>query len=108
MLDRRFELRMLCADVVELHWKVSGRNRSCNAGLEDISPSGACLQLEKPLPLRTTVRIRHSSGELTGVVKYCTLRDIGYYLGVEFEEGSRWSQGSFHPRHLVNPRTLRS
>jgi hypothetical protein len=107
MLDRRFEVRLLCADVVEVHWKTNGRNHHCTAGLEDISPSGACLQLERPVPPLTKVRIRHEGGELTGTVKYCTLRDIGYFLGVEFEPGCRWSEGSFRPRHLLDPRRLK-
>lgn len=75
MLDRRSELRMLCADVVEIHWRTNGRNHRCTAGLEDISTSGACLQLERPVPLLTTVRIRHAAGELTGTVRYCILRN---------------------------------
>jgi hypothetical protein len=106
MLDRRVGLRMLCADVVEIHWKENRRNRRCNANLEDISLSGACLQVERPVPLLTTVRIRHGQGELTGKVKYCISRDIGYFLGVELAPGSRWSERSFHPRHLINPRQL--
>jgi hypothetical protein len=97
---------MLCADVVEISWKENRRNRRCTANLEDISPSGACLQVGRPVPLLTTVRIRYGQGELTGKVKYCISRDIGYFLGVEFEPGSRWSERSFHPRHLINPRQL--
>jgi hypothetical protein len=85
-----------------------GRRNQCAAGLEDISPTGACLQLEHPVPLLTTVRIRHAKGELTGTVKYCTSRERGYFLGVEFEQGCRWSPGTFHPLHLLNPRRLRS
>ena len=108
MLDRRVELRMICADVVEVRWKTNGRNHRCAAGLEDISPSGACLQLERPVPLLATVHIRHANGELTGTVKYCTMREPGYFLGVEFEQGFRWSPDTFHPRHLVKPRKLRS
>jgi hypothetical protein len=108
MLDRRVEPRMLCADVVEVRWKTNGRNHHCTAGLEDISPSGACLQLERPVPLLSTVHIHHAEGELTGTVKYCTLRETGYFLGVEFEPGCRWSSGILRPRHLLNPRRLRS
>jgi hypothetical protein len=79
---------MMCADVVEVHWKEkNGRDRRCTANLEDISPSGACLQLERSVPLLTTIHIRHDRGELAGTVKYCALREIGYFLGVEFEQG---------------------
>jgi hypothetical protein len=102
-------LRMLCADVVEIHWKEkNGRNRRKTANLEDISPSGARLQVEHPVPPSTMVRIRHGRGELTGEVKYCVLCESGYFLGVEFEPDSRWSQARFRPRYLLNPRRLRS
>jgi len=60
MLDRRTEPRLLCADVVELEWTdKSGRTRHCAANLEDISPSGLGLQVERSVPLLATVRILH-------------------------------------------------
>jgi hypothetical protein len=108
MWDRRFENRLLCSDAVEVHWKTNGRNHYCTAGLEDISPSGACLQLEHPIPVLTTVRIRHEGVELTGTVRYCSLREVGYFLGVEFEQGYRWSEDHFRPLHLLNPRRLKT
>jgi hypothetical protein len=41
-----------------------------------------------------------------GIVKYCVFREIGYFLGVEFEAGTRWSQRHFRPQHLLDPRRL--
>src|ERR1700682_5697891 len=108
MLDRRFELRLLCADVVEVHWEANGRNHRCTAGLDDISPSGACLQVERPIPVLTTICIRREGVELTGTVKYCSLREVGYFLGVEFKPGCRWSPDSFRPLHLLNPRRVKT
>ena len=108
MLDRRAEPRLLCADVVEIEWTdKSGRTRHCAANLEDISPSGLGLQVEHPVPLLTTLHISHERGELIGRVKSCVLRETAYSLGVEFEQGCRWSPGSFRPRHLLNPRRLK-
>ncbi|MEP6963325.1 MAG: hypothetical protein ABI995_14685 [Acidobacteriota bacterium] len=107
MLDRRIETRMLCADLVDFQWKDSnGRKKRGVANLEDISLSGACLQVDRPVPLGTTVNICYPSGELKGIVKYCVFRDIGYFLGVEFDAGVRWSQHSFRPQHLLDPRRL--
>jgi hypothetical protein len=107
MLDRRVETRMLCADLVDIQWKdPSGRSRRGVANLEDISLSGACLQVDRPVPLDTPLRISYPSGELMGKVKYCVFREIGYFLGVEFEAGSRWSQRHFRPQHLLDPRRL--
>lgn len=107
MLDRRFELRMLCADLVDVKWKdQTGRTRRGVANLEDISLSGACLQVDRPVALGTALLISYPNGELTGKVKYCVFREIGYFLGVEFEPGSRWSQRHYRPQHLLDPRRL--
>jgi hypothetical protein len=107
MLDRRVEPRMLCADLVDVHWKdQAGRSRHSVANLEDISLSGACLQVDKPVPLGTPMRIGYPNGELTGKVKYCVFREIGYFLGIEFEQGQRWSQRHFRPQHMLDPRRL--
>lgn len=107
MLDRRNEPRMLCADLVDLQWKdKSGRTRKSLANLEDISLSGACLQVEAPIPLHTTVKIAYPKGGLLGTVKYCVFREIGYFLGIEFESGSRWSLRQFKPQHMLDPRRL--
>src|ERR1051325_521262 len=107
MLDRRVEPRMLCADLVDIHWKdQAGRSRHNVANLEDISLSGACLQVEKPVALGTPMRISYPNGELTGKVKYCVFREIGYFLGVEFEQGQRWSQRHYRPQHMLDPRRL--
>jgi len=107
MQDRRSEPRLLCADLVEVEWKdPSGRRRRAVANLEDISLSGACLQLDVAIPLETIVKISHGQGELTGTVRYCIYREIGYFLGIRFEPGSKWSRNEFEPRHLFDPRRL--
>ena len=107
MFERRIETRLLCADLVDVQWKdQTGRIRRGVANLEDISLSGACLQVERPVPLGTPFRISHTNGNLMGTVKYCVFREIGYFLGVEFEPGNRWSQRSFRPQHLLDPRHL--
>ena len=98
---------MLCADLVDVHWKdQNGRTRRGVANLEDISLSGACLQVDRPVPQGTTLRMSYPNGELMGIVKYCVFREIGYFLGVEFEAGHRWSQRHFRPQHLLDPRRL--
>jgi hypothetical protein len=107
MNDRRIEPRMLCADLVDVQWKdQSGRTRRGVANLEDISLSGACLQVDRPVPHGTILRMSYPNGELSGIVKYCVFREIGYFLGVEFEAGSHWSQRHFRPQHLLDPRRL--
>lgn len=98
---------MLCADLVDIYWKdPNSRVRRGVANLEDISLSGACLQVERPVPLGSAIRITYPSGELIGHVKYCVFREIGYFLGVEFDPCNRWSQRAFRPQHLLDPRRL--
>jgi hypothetical protein len=98
---------MLCADFVDVQWKDEQRG-ICRtvANLEDISLSGACLQLDSPIPIGTTVRINYPKGELQGRVCYCVFREIGFFLGIEFEPGFRWSLRHFKPQHLLDPRPL--
>ena len=98
---------MLCADLVDIQWKdKTGRTRHTTANLEDISLSGACLQVDRPIPLHTNLIITYPKGELLGRVRYCVYREIGYFLGVEFDPGCRWSQRQFRPQHMLDPRRL--
>lgn len=107
MQERRIEPRLLCADLVQVTWKdASGQNCAMLANLEDISESGACLQMEGQVSLNTQVRIICPNGEFTGEVRYCVYKQIGYYVGVQFGTGTRWSQRQFRPQHLFDPRRL--
>jgi hypothetical protein len=98
---------MLCADLVDVRWKDRhGKTKRGVANLEDISNSGACIQMDISLPLQTIVRINYPDGEFTGLVRYCTFREIGYFIGVQFEPGIKWNAASFRPLHLLDPRSL--
>ena len=67
MHNRRAETRMLCADLVDVQWKdKNGRTRRAIANLEDISLSGACLQVDAPIPIETTLRILLPEGGVAG------------------------------------------
>ena len=106
MQERRMDNRLLCADLVEVIWTYGGRTERRIANLEDISLSGVCLQLEKELKPETKVIIRYGDGALVGVVRYCTYRDLGYFVGVELAPESRWSTQHYKPEHLLDPRDL--
>ena len=107
MLDRRSETRLLCADMVEVQWKEdSGKVHTCTGLLEDISPSGACLQLDSPLAHGKTLRIEYRKGRLQGSVCYYFFKDIGYWVGVQFTTRKKWSKKDFRPKHLLDPRKL--
>ena len=107
MHNRRSEPRMLCADLVDVSWKdKNGRTRHAVANLEDISLSGACIQVDKPVQLGSSMRIDYPHGKLLGHVCYCVCRDDHYFVGVEFEPGCQWSLRKFRPQYLLDPRTL--
>jgi hypothetical protein len=103
MRDKRSEVRMMCADVVEASWTdKDGQVQRTNALLENISPSGACLQLEVDVPLGVSLRIVCPKHEFVGEVRYCSYQEIGYFVGLEFEPESHWSKKSYKPRHLLD------
>jgi len=65
-----------------------------------------CLQLDTPVPRETLLRIAHPKSRFQARVRYCVYRDTGYFVGVEFESGFRWSLRRFRPKHLLDPREL--
>jgi len=75
MYNRRTETRMLCADLVDVHWKdKGGRTKRAVANLEDISGSGACVQGDLPIPLQTGGKISLPHGALPGTGRHCGYR----------------------------------
>jgi len=106
MQERRIDNRLLCAELVEICWEQAGQQLRRIANLEDISLCGVCLQMEKGIPTSTEVVIRYGDGALVGVVRYCAYREMGFFVGVELEEGSRWSTQHYRPEHLLDPREL--
>jgi len=109
MQERRTEVRMLCADLVEVTWKTpSGRKGRATGVLEDISASGACLQLETPVPVGAQLEWRSPKREFSGEVRYCVYREIGYFVGVEFASASKWSKKTYRPQHLLDLKKLMS
>jgi hypothetical protein len=107
MEERRLEVRMLCADMVAVSWMdKAGRKRTAAALLEDISARGACLQFESAVPLGVILHWSCPSQEFAGEVRYCVYREIGYFVGVEFDPQSRWSKKGYKPQHLLDLQKL--
>ena len=103
----RAEIRMLCAELVDVRWRdKSGRGRKGTAILEDISASGACLQFDAPIPVTSVVRISLPKGVLQGIVRYCVYREIGYFVGLQFEPDCKWSRRAYEPKHLLDLQRL--
>ncbi len=101
------DTRLLCADMVEIEWTdAQGDLRIATALLEDISPLGLCLQLETELPIYSVVILNLNGTRTCAMVRYCQWREIGYFAGLTFPPGSRWSSENFRPQHLTNPLDL--
>jgi len=94
--------RNLCAELVKIVYKdAKGRRRSELVALEDISANGACLQVEEPISPDTSLSILYPEGRYHGRVRYCTFQQTGYFVGIEFDPGYRWSKEQFNPAHLL-------
>lgn len=102
--ERRSEQRLWCSDLVKIWWKDDLRWKRRGVGvLEDISHSGACIQLEEPVPKGCRLRLKHPEWNVEGEVRYCVFREDGYFVGLLLDETSKWSRKSFQPKHLIDP-----
>lgn len=101
------EVRMLCADLIEICWQDdAGKAQKAQAVLEDISASGACLQLDVPVALGAALQWKSPKKEFSGSVRYCVYRETGYFVGVEFDASSKWSRKAYRPQHFLDVQKL--
>ena len=101
-MERRGEGRLWCSDLIRVR-REGARRAILAANLEDISPSGACVLLEEPLPVATSVVLICRRSRFRGTVKYCVHHEVGYFAGVQFEAGQKWSRELYEPKHLLDP-----
>lgn len=105
---RRNGERSLCADLIKIVWTdASGNKQKEMAALEDISPGGACLQIEHPIPVDTPLSILYPAGRYHGRIRYCVFQHTGYFVGVEFDPGYEWSKQQYMPSHLLELHSFR-
>jgi hypothetical protein len=88
MPDRRFEPRHSAHEVVELRWESNGAAHECPGFLRDLSRSGARIESERSVPVRTTVRVTIRNQEIAARVRFCTRRPTGFMLGLELDSTS--------------------
>jgi hypothetical protein len=95
--------RSLCADLIKIVWTDAAGKKQKEVGtLEDISRGGACLQLERPIPVDTSISILYPSGRYHGRIRYCYFQHTGYFLGIQFDPGYEWSREQYTPSHLLD------
>jgi hypothetical protein len=105
--DRRAEPRWLCSELIRVRLD-GGDGEEMGANLEDVSPSGACVQTEAPLAEGARVLLVCRQIQFRGQVRYSVYNRIGWFAGVRFEGGGKWSRQVFTPEHLLDPATVSS
>ena len=101
MRERRAEPRLWCSDLIQV--RLESESAELTANLEDISPSGACVQFEEPVPAGARVCLTLGRRKFRGQVQYCVGNEIGYFAGVQFDAGQKWSRKLYEPKHLLDP-----
>lgn len=103
MREKRSEHRLMCADLVNVEIRAgSKRQQRMVANLEDISPSGACLQLDAAVRKGASVDIICATCRLKGKVRHCRFMETGYNVGVKFDKRNSWDRQLFEPKHLLD------
>ena len=106
MKERRAEPRLWCSDLIRV-WVESSEGRELAGNLEDVAPSGACVQIEEPIDVGARVCLKFGRHTFHGEVMHCTHNEIGYFAGVRFDAGRKWSRELFEPKHLLDPRQVK-
>ena len=75
--------------------------------LEDISPSGARVQTDEPIPIGAEVELHCGARVYTGVVRYCLASSLGQDLGIQFTPSGAWKATEFAPKHLFDPGSMK-
>jgi hypothetical protein len=91
----------MCSDLVKVRLHDGADPEEFVANLEDISPSGACLLLEAALPDGASIEVISSTCRLKGKVRCCRFVEIGYVVGVAFNERQSWSRERYEPQNLL-------
>jgi hypothetical protein len=91
----------MCADLVKVRIQDAAGAREATANLEDISASGACIQLEAAAPEGADIEVICAKRRLKGKVSYCRFALLGYDVGIAFNERRSWKRKQFAPKHLL-------
>jgi hypothetical protein len=102
MRERRAEPRLWCSDLIKVRLE-GGESAELMANLEDISPSAACVLFEQAVPAGARVCLMLGRHKFCGQVTHCTHNEIGYFVGIRFDPGKRWSRQIYEPKHLLDP-----
>ena len=99
MNERRAEQRLMCSDLVTVELENLGQTVVAN--LEDISPSGACLEMQQAVPRGAKIVLDCSGCRFRGEVRYCLFNQTGYQVGLQLTE-CKWSKENYEHAHLLD------
>jgi hypothetical protein len=105
MSERRSEPRLWCSDLIKVRLE-GAEPAELVANLEDISPSGACVQFEQPVAPGARLCLMLGRHKFRGQVTRCVHNDIGYFVGIQFAAGRKWTRQAYEPKHLLDPAQL--
>jgi hypothetical protein len=107
MRERRAEPRLWCSDLIRVRVDCAGTEPAeLVANLEDIAPSGACLQFEEPVAAGARLCLMLGRYKFRGQVTHCAHNEIGYFVEVRFDAGRKWSRQLYEPKHPLDPRRV--
>jgi hypothetical protein len=102
MTEKRGEPRYMCSELVNILIRHDDQTvREAVANLEDISRSGACVQLDEAVRLGADIEIVCSTCRFKGKVRNCRFAGSLYDVGVAFDEPGAWDASRYEPAHLL-------
>lgn len=101
MTDQRSQARISDAELLMLSWNENGTTFRQFGNVENLSANGAGMIVDDALPLGSTVAMTYGDGELTAVVRHCTVVADGHFIGVKFVGNSLASMLHFQPELLT-------
>ena len=102
MAEKRGEPRYMCSELVNILIRHEDQTvQEAIANLEDISPSGACVQLDEAVRLDADIEIVCSACRFKGKVRHCRFAGSLYAVGVAFDDPAAWDASRYEPAHLL-------
>jgi hypothetical protein len=92
----------LCSELVSIA-PLSGRRTlpAFDGNLEEINERSALVLTQDAVGPGTRVRVKRKATELIGFVRSCTFDNLlGYFIDIDLDLESRWSEKWFIPEHL--------
>jgi len=102
------ENRHFCSNLVTVMLAGGeGNGHTLDGNLEEISSSGACLNVEEPIATGIGLRVVCGDREFPGRVVECRHDAVtGYHVSVSFDDGVEWSPEIYRPAHMVRAEAL--